>query len=30
VKDARAIILELKKFDAALAKKPRWLVAQQA
>src|SRR5580693_1106694 len=26
VKDARAIILELKKFDAALAKKPRWLV----
>jgi GTP-binding protein len=26
VKDARAIVLELKKFDAALAKKPRWLV----
>jgi GTP-binding protein len=26
VKDARAIILELKKFDAALARKPRWLV----
>jgi GTP-binding protein len=26
VKDARAIVLELKKFDPALAKKPRWLV----
>jgi GTP-binding protein len=26
VKEARAIVLELKKFDAALAKKPRWLV----
>ena len=26
VKDARAIVLELKKFDVALAKKPRWLV----
>jgi GTP-binding protein len=26
VKDARAIVLELKKFDAALANKPRWLV----
>jgi len=26
VQDARAIVLELKKFDAALAKKPRWLV----
>jgi GTPase len=26
VKDARSIVLELKKFDAALAKKPRWLV----
>ena len=26
VNDARAIVLELKKFDAALAKKPRWLV----
>ena len=26
VKDARAIVLELKKFDAALAKKPRWLI----
>jgi len=26
VKDARAIVLELKKFDAALAQKPRWLV----
>ena len=26
VKDAQAIVLELKKFDPALAKKPRWLV----
>jgi GTP-binding protein len=26
VRDARAIIAELKKFDPALAKKPRWLV----
>jgi GTP-binding protein len=26
VRDARAIIAELKKFDRALAKKPRWLV----
>src|SRR5450755_1938803 len=26
VKNARAIVLELKKFDAALAAKPRWLV----
>jgi GTPase len=26
VKNARAIVLELKKFDAALARKPRWLV----
>jgi GTP-binding protein len=26
VKDARGIVLELKKFDPALAKKPRWLV----
>jgi GTP-binding protein len=26
VRDARSIIGELKKFDAALAKKPRWLV----
>jgi GTP-binding protein len=26
VKDARAIIAELKKYDAALAAKPRWLV----
>jgi GTP-binding protein len=26
VKDARAIVAELKKFDADLAKKPRWLV----
>src|SRR6201999_67837 len=26
VRDARAIIAELKKFDKSLAKKPRWLV----
>jgi GTPase len=26
VRDARAIIAELKKFDPALAKKPRWLI----
>src|SRR5579871_3444852 len=26
VRDARAIVAELKKFDAALASKPRWLV----
>jgi GTP-binding protein len=26
VKDARAIVAELKKFDAELASKPRWLV----
>ena len=26
VRDARAIVAELKKFDQALAKKPRWLV----
>ena len=26
VRDARAIVAELKKFDADLAKKPRWLV----
>ena len=26
VADARAIVLELKKYDAALAEKPRWLV----
>jgi len=26
VKDARAIVAELKKFDKDLAKKPRWLV----
>jgi GTP-binding protein len=30
VKDARSIIAELKKFDPALAKKPRWLVINKS
>jgi len=30
VKDARAIIGELKKYSADLAKKPRWLVLNKA
>lgn len=30
VKDARAIVGELKKFDAALAAKPRWLVLNKS
>ena len=30
VKDARAIVAELKKFDAGLAAKPRWLVLNKS
>jgi GTP-binding protein len=30
VKDARAIVAELKKYDPALHKKPRWLVLNKA